>query len=555
MKLFHAITKILRSHGGPNQLAFAAALGAFIGLMPLWGYHNILWGLVFIVLRLAPSALVLSVALFKVLDHYTGLNLITYQVGTYLLDQTSPAIVHFWKTVCSLPLVSAMGFDRYAVTGSFALAIPSAIVAYIFVRILYKLLADSKLSKFVKASRPVTSLRSTFVGDEPFVGNRFVRAKLLVLLAIATALAAVAISLGGGSLLKTQIATYGQQLLGATVQIQTASWNALDGRLLLSNVTISDPTNSERILFSTSQIEANVNMGSLTYGQIVLEKVTIAEATLRLGRTGGELNFTRLSPLDLSKISPEDRKTIKLDTVAPPQFGNNPADWVEQFRKWASEYDTVARYKKVLRRQTIENYAEKNPNAMDIVTGLLNIPSLARIEHLLTLSESELRQKLGRPRYLLQPIPRVICNALYLPNLKIECDLQPAPMQTIVIALTIQNLSSSPANHNAVLGSLKAQNVDLKAFAPVYQNSSPLIFAKGEMALELSFVYTGEHNTIEGKGQMDMTALEVSHNLGVLSTIDEQRLERIKQQGRWLLPFSINGNLPYPEISQLEEGK
>ena len=120
LKLFQSLIRTLHSEGTPGQLAAGLALGAILGLTPLWNLHNAVVLALIIVLNVSfPGAMVgwaLFVPVGFVLDPAFD------WIGRILLLET-PALRPLWTALYNAPVVPLTGFNNTVVLGSLVFAL------------------------------------------------------------------------------------------------------------------------------------------------------------------------------------------------------------------------------------------------------------------------------------------------------------------------------------------------------------------------------------------------------------------------------------------------
>ena len=172
MGLIRYFIRLFRSHGGPNQIAFSAMLGVFVGLTPIWGYHSLIWISLFLLFRFSPLVVAFSALIFKLAGEHL-LAPLFYSLGKYLLEM--PGTSKFWAELCSLPGIALLELERYAVLGSWTVCVVLSIVVYFISRVVYWGLTDSRMVVACKKSRLTEKLGHFLYGKEEFKGNKLLR--------------------------------------------------------------------------------------------------------------------------------------------------------------------------------------------------------------------------------------------------------------------------------------------------------------------------------------------------------------------------------------------
>jgi len=124
LKLIQSLIKTLHSEGTPGQVAAGLALGAILGLTPLWNLHNAVVLALIMVLNVsflgAMMGWALSVPVGFLLD-----PAFDWIGRTLLLD--TPALRPLWTALYNAPVVPLTNFNNTVVLGS--LAVPQLAVS------------------------------------------------------------------------------------------------------------------------------------------------------------------------------------------------------------------------------------------------------------------------------------------------------------------------------------------------------------------------------------------------------------------------------------------
>jgi uncharacterized protein (TIGR03546 family) len=131
LKLLQSLAKTLHSEGTPTQIAAGFALGAALGLTPLFNIHNILIIVLLAMLNVSFGAGLLAMALFAPLGF--ALDPLFDVIGRRLLVET-PALRPLWTTLDNSPGLALLGFDNTVVVGSVVGWLALAIPIFLFAR-------------------------------------------------------------------------------------------------------------------------------------------------------------------------------------------------------------------------------------------------------------------------------------------------------------------------------------------------------------------------------------------------------------------------------------
>lgn len=120
LKLLQSFVKALHSDGTPGQVAAGIALGAILGLTPLFNLHNVVvFGLILLLNVSFPGAM-LGWAVFVPVGFL--LDPVFDAIGRQLLLET-PALTPLWTALYNTPVVPLTSFNNTVVLGSLVVAL------------------------------------------------------------------------------------------------------------------------------------------------------------------------------------------------------------------------------------------------------------------------------------------------------------------------------------------------------------------------------------------------------------------------------------------------
>ena len=128
-KIIKTIIGILHSQISPTEIAFGAALGAFIGLAPHLTPQNVLIFLLIFLLKVNVGSAMLSAGIFAVIAHF--FDPVFDKIG-YLLLVKADSLTPFWTHLYNMPIVPFTRFYNTIVLGSFVASLVLFIPVYIF---------------------------------------------------------------------------------------------------------------------------------------------------------------------------------------------------------------------------------------------------------------------------------------------------------------------------------------------------------------------------------------------------------------------------------------
>lgn len=117
LKMLQSLVRTLHSDGTPSQIAAGVALGAALGLTPLFSLHNLLVVAALALLNVSFGAGMLGMALFAPVGF--ALDPVFDRIGGALLLQ-APALRPVWETADGTPVLAFLNLNNTVVTGSIA---------------------------------------------------------------------------------------------------------------------------------------------------------------------------------------------------------------------------------------------------------------------------------------------------------------------------------------------------------------------------------------------------------------------------------------------------
>ena len=158
LKFLQSLIKTLHSEGTPTQIAAGVAIGAALGLTPLFNLHNVVILVVLVMLNVSFGAGMLGMAIFAPIGFL--LDPIFDRLGHWLLVGVS-SLRPMWTWLDDTPVFALSNLDNTVVVGSLfgwlVLALPVFIITRVVV-IKYRVsfgawLRQSKLYNVIAASQ------------------------------------------------------------------------------------------------------------------------------------------------------------------------------------------------------------------------------------------------------------------------------------------------------------------------------------------------------------------------------------------------------------------
>ncbi len=306
LRLLRRLLAVLNSELTPTQVGLGFAFGVLAGFVP-WGANTLLWLTLAFLLNVSFSATLLAFALFR----GAGWLLLpaSYDLGRALLEPG--AWEPLWSALAHAPVLAWLELDRYAVLGSYALALPAAGLAFFGIRAFVRTYREVFFAR-LERTRPWRALSRRqrlfrwipwllLGGGVRFRGPRrrgvfrFVRRPALVALPLAYGAAYGAAAWLAPLLVGEVVARGATLVVGGEVAVEQTRVNALTGRLWLEGLTVQDPNRPEEDVIRVREITADLSLWGLTRRRVVLDEVVLGEVFLGVRREAdGSLNLDDL---------------------------------------------------------------------------------------------------------------------------------------------------------------------------------------------------------------------------------------------------------------------
>lgn len=307
IRLLRRVLAILNSELTPAQVGLGFALGVIAGLVP-WGANTFLWLTLAFLFAVSFSATVLALALFRLLAW--GLLPLSHEIGHLLLEQE--ALEPLWSALAHAPLLAWLRLNHYAVLGSYALALPTAVLTFFLIRGFVRTYRESFFA-YIERSRPWQALsqRERFFrllqwlllgGGIRFRAPRrrawpfrYVRKPALIVVPLLYAAAYGTLALLAPLFVSEVVARGATLVVGGEVAVEQTQANALTGRLRLQGLTIQDPNRPKEDVLRVRKIVADLSLWALTSRRVVLDELVLGEVFLHVRREeDGSLNLDDL---------------------------------------------------------------------------------------------------------------------------------------------------------------------------------------------------------------------------------------------------------------------
>ncbi|HDI52057.1 DUF2062 domain-containing protein [candidate division KSB1 bacterium] len=128
LKLLSKFIKVLRSAASPNQIAWGFALGAILGLTPLWRLHNLVVLVLLIVLNINVTSAMLAFALFSFFAWL--LDPLFHSIGYFVLVKLT-FLTPLWTSLYNAPIAPFTRFNNTITMGSLLLSLVLLVPNYL----------------------------------------------------------------------------------------------------------------------------------------------------------------------------------------------------------------------------------------------------------------------------------------------------------------------------------------------------------------------------------------------------------------------------------------
>lgn len=514
-KLVRKIFKILKSDLTPNQIGVGFCLGIFMGIAPL-GLHSGLLISLALLFRCSFSSFLLAFALFKLLSILSAP--LSYTVGRTILEQWT--FLHpLWQALFHWPVIAPMGYNRYLLFGSYAIAFLISIPVFFIIRVLiikYRtsfvgLVESWPLYQRWKKRRLFKLLRWLVGGGEAKFKRarkrphlfRYIRKEMLIglplLCLIAYLLAGIIVPF-----LATGIVTRASSaVVGSEVSVEDTSFNLFTGRLTLQNLTVQNPERTGENVMQIPEMAIDVGMLPLLEARLVFNEGLAKEINFNVKREeDGSLNID-----DFEAGWDFEGYIAWLQENAPR------VDWIKLFQKYI-EYRS-RRKPRLTKREELAQFKGRKP-----------FPDLRPLFTWQRLGVERVHLTLRDEYKGKGDLPRITAIEVTLENLAIASDLNKQPVLLSLkgelegdpesfFRLTARfDYRGEPVMHEY---SLELRNIDLVSFLYVYEQTLPVRLTNGKATLA---------SRITVRGEVQPTELYAENNLLLEKLHIEQKEDR-----------------------------
>ncbi|WP_372366884.1 hypothetical protein [Candidatus Uabimicrobium sp. HlEnr_7] len=521
MSIFRYLFGLFRCHGTANQKALSIAIGTIIGLVYSAGVTWLLFLPLLLIFRFSIPFVLCSTLIFWGISEIWLLEL-SHQVGFYFLGGNS-SWSFFWEELTHTPILSFFELNRYSAFGAWMIAGVTAFFLYIVTYLIAVKLTGSSLANSLHYSKMATKIRSTLWKDNEVKGNKILRSHLTIYLLILSVLMLAFVSLCSGIVTKWYIEKYVNPELGLHIEIENASLDVWNRKILISQMEIKNPK-SNTILLTSDFLNIDFSLTSIFNKQLKINNANLSGTKLYLVKKDGKLNLSQLNMF--SDTTPEKN------------------DWVRAFHKLLRATNNTEVTQKQKRIKMVEDYiflhSPKKPLA---VQTLLNETDTNKLSKLDDLQENEMIFQSASANYIKKKsvyfIDQIECS-----KLKIYFQDQDKSVEQILeLQFAVRNLSSSAIPLSPVEIEILATDIPAANYRFLHESSSDIWFTAGSILVSFKGKY--DQGLLSGNGEVlfENAKLQSSDEAQVFSMNAREFLWGLNKTDCFSTPFTLNGSL------------
>ena len=279
------LLKHLHSDDTPGQIGAGLALGAILGLTPLFNLHNVVVLILIIMLRVSFSGALLGWLLFTPLGF--AFDPLFDALGHRLLLET-PALTGVWTTLYNTPVVPLTNFNNTVVLGSLTVALALFLPLNVLGRFGLRRYRAA-VQAWVRRHQPpppapgTTSARRYPPPSRPArrAGGGLIRWKGTGPLLLFAGLLVGGWLLFADRLAKGAFESVGTAIVGAKVEVGRLHLDLSHGRVALNGLVVASPDEPLRNLLEADELTADIGVAPLLEKKVVIDR--LAANGLRFG--------------------------------------------------------------------------------------------------------------------------------------------------------------------------------------------------------------------------------------------------------------------------------
>ena len=287
-----------------DQLAAACALGAALGLTPLFSLHNLVLLMAPIVLRLPVSAFLM--AWLAAIPVGFLLDPVFHGLGSALLS--SEFLTPLWIWATNAPLVPLTRFNNTVTLGSFVSWASATVPLFLLSRrgvATYRGGLEGLLARIpMVGSLGRVGLIRRLLGLEAGRGG-WIRKGFVIPLALFVGVGIGAWWLLADRSVRAGVERVGTRIMGATVDVGTTDVDLSDGLFAMTGLQVTNPSAPENNIVEIGEIGAALSTTPLLRAKVALDSVVVR---------GIRFNTTRETPGEVDTL--RERSTLFRDEMA-----------------------------------------------------------------------------------------------------------------------------------------------------------------------------------------------------------------------------------------------
>lgn len=538
------IGKILRGDSTPIQIMLATCFGAMIGFMP--GLSQA-WGMILILLLglLIFNANLWLTGMIALLGKIISIPLmpVTFALGRVLLD--GPTTGLFQKLI-NAPITALLGLEYYIVTGGLIMGLILGILTGVFLVKAIKsfrhkmatLEEESEAYKKWSSKGSVKMLLWLFMGggskksyDELLnAKGKAIRMIGVIAAALTVALIVIVQMLFADQIVLHYLISGLEKTNGATVDVQNASLDLAQGKMVIDKLAMADPNALETDLLRAEKIQIDISTSDLLRKRIKLDNITVIDASSGEKRAlKGILIGKTVEPSQAPDVQDDQTKTIE--------------DYLKSAKQWKQRLSQVRQWLEKVSQPADADTADKKQTLEEKLAQQIQQLGYARVtaSHLITDSPTLTITQFtaGKVRVAQLPDQTLDINAAnlsthgHLLDVATTIDVTSSD-QSFLFNLTMPNQSATPAKLKFV-----GKNFDLDRVAKDLKigDTAPLSGGTFDVSVD------GKLTHASGTASIDLPLNVTLHNTTLNIAGKSQKVSTLS------LPIGLKGPIDNPAIT------
>lgn len=479
LKTARGLFKILNAELTPAQIAFGFCFGIAAGLVP-FGWNTLFLFSIALVFNCSFSGALLTFPFAKLFS--IPLASISYALGHALLDALS-FLDSLWNNLFHWPVLALMDYHRYLIFGSYVLSFLIAIPVFFLIKRTverYRTIWLESLENKLDATRAYQALQRRSwlfrlvqwaMGGRVYFREkaperlffRIFRKESLWAVPVLYALVLVLLALIVPLTISTLVAQATTFVIGGEVDVRSASFNSLNGRLVVPRLTVQNPSKKEENVVVLSDLALDLDLPALLSKRLVINEASVGEISFNVRREAdGSLNLNHLDTgQDFSKYF----------------------DWLI---KEAQKIDWIKLIKEYLKARF------ESPHKDDLApyAGARDLPGFAPAFVLEKLKVGRVHINLTDELQKNGKLPAISMVDVIMDDLSWNSALSPHPIK-VTLHATLSDMPDASLSWTALFDEriahrefvLELKKVNIVALNPIYEKSLPFGIAQGVATL------------------------------------------------------------------------